>query len=67
LGLLLENGRGVPRDLVEAYMWLSLASARGDSKAIGERDSAARAMTPAQLAEAQKRVREWKQVTKPAR
>jgi TPR repeat protein len=67
LGLILQNGRGVPRDLIDAYMWLGLASARGDSKAIADRDAVAREMTPVQLAEGQKRVREWKQVIKPPR
>ena len=66
-GLMLENGRGVPRDLGEAYLWLGLAAARGDTRAIADRDVIARTMKPEELAQAQKRVREWKPVTKAAR
>lgn len=57
LGLMYTHGRGVPKDLVEAHKWLNLA---GDLAAVKYRDIVAQHMTPAQIAEAQKRAREWK-------
>ena len=47
-------------DLVQAYMWYSLAAGNGNAHAPGYRDDLARQMTPAQITEAQKRAREWK-------
>ena len=59
LGILYERGQGVPQDYVSAYMWLNLASAQsGDFR--GERELVAKKMTADQMAEAQKRAREWK-------
>jgi len=58
LGALYDNGRGVPQDYVKAYMWLDLAAAQltsnGKKLAVDNRDDAARRMTPAQIAEAQR-------------
>ena len=53
-------GEGGPLDLVQAHMWYSLAAGNGNAHAPGYRDDLARQMTPAQIAEAHKRVREWK-------
>jgi hypothetical protein len=57
----------VPPDAVQAYKWFSLASLRYDASnkesredAAKNRDLVAAKMTPAQIAEAQKLVREWK-------
>jgi hypothetical protein len=50
----------VPQDNIHAYMWLSVAAARGDQDAISNRNRVARQMTPAQIAEAQNLAREWK-------
>ena len=61
LGLSYVTGLGVQQDNIHAYMWLSLAAARGDQDAISNRNRVARQMTPAQIAEAQKLAREWKQ------
>jgi hypothetical protein len=65
LGLMYSRGEGVPKDDVLAYMWLNLASAAGDAdgdreKAAKAREEVARALTPAQIGEAQKLAREWK-------
>ncbi len=67
LGNMYRNGRGVPRDYVQAHMWLNLAAsglsasdAWGRNIAVEFRDLAASKMTPAQIAEAQKLAREWK-------
>jgi len=57
------TGNGVPQDHVEAYKWMSLAArlASGEfQKTSAERrDTIAKEMTAAQLAEAQKQASEW--------
>lgn len=60
LALMYAKGEGVPRDLVEAYMWCELASAQGGPDVIKSRDLLATILTPEQVAEAQRRAREWK-------
>ena len=60
LGLMYANGQGVPQDYVRAHMWLNLAAARSDDATDQKvRDDVAAKMTPAQIAEAQRMVREW--------
>ena len=59
LGIMYRNGQGVPQDYVHAFMWLSLSAARGNQSAINNQGIVAQQMTPAQLAEAQKRASEW--------
>jgi TPR repeat protein len=59
------EGLGVPQDYVEAHKWFYLAAATYTEKqerdeAAKRRDIVAARMTPAQIAEAQKRAREWK-------
>jgi hypothetical protein len=60
----------MPQDVVQAYLWLSLAAAHLPSGTL--RDQAARAchraaqhMTPAQWAQAQALVRQWQPQTAP--
>jgi TPR repeat protein len=68
LGGLYALGRGVPQDYVEAHKWFNLAasgstlSSNRDNrdKSIKMRDLVAKRMTPAQIAEAQRRAAEWK-------
>jgi len=60
LGVLYDNGLGVPQDRVRAYMWLNLAAMQGRESAATIRDLVARLMTPVQISEAQKLAREWK-------
>ncbi len=65
LGLMFDMGKGVPQDFVEAHKWFNLVSKRSADKykhdmAIKYRNSVAALMTPAQIAEAQKRASEWK-------
>jgi len=61
------SGEGVPQDYIQAYIWVSVAASRFPPSAKEDREQAARhrdivasKMTSAQIAEAQKRVREWK-------
>jgi TPR repeat protein len=64
LGLMYDNGRGVPQDYVQAHKWFNLSASRS---AAAERDQAvknleviAAKMTPAQIAEAQRLAAQWK-------
>jgi TPR repeat protein len=63
LGMMYSTGQGVVQDYVEAHMWRNLAAARAtgkDQKRYADvRDSLASDMTPAQLAEAQRRAGAW--------
>lgn len=57
LGSMYEDGQGVPQDYVEAHKWYNLAAAAGLKIAGEMRNSIARKMTPAQIAEAQRLAR----------
>ena len=64
LGLMYVNGQGVPQDYVQAHVWFNLAaSGASDAKlrdpAVKARNEAAAAMTPAQIAKAQRLASEW--------
>lgn len=59
LGAAYFLGQGVLQDYVSAHMWLNLATASGHETARESRDSVAELMTRAQIAEAQRRAREW--------
>ncbi len=64
LGIMYYEGHGVVQDYVQAHMWLNLAAARGGGDA-GDayakvRDIVAELMTPAQIAEAQRRAGKWR-------
>ena len=63
LGLMSAFGRGGPLDLAQAHMWYSLAAGNGHVGAAVYRNDLAKQMTPAQIAEAQKRARGWKPKT----
>ena len=68
LGVKYRNGEGTPQDFVEAHMWFNLAAAQsGDNRdlAVGVRDDLAAQMTPDQIAEAQRRAREWTPTPEP--
>ena len=66
LGVMYGKGQGVPQDYVQAHMWLNLAVSRyapGEDRdrAVRNRDRNAIWLTPAQISEAPKLAREWKQ------
>ena len=71
LGLISASGSGVPQNYVEAHMWLSLAeSSSEDNERVRERvvearDALAARMTAEQIAEAQRRAREWTPTPEP--
>ena len=62
LGVRYSRGEGVSQDDTEASMWFNLAVAGASSETRGRfmeaRDAIAQRMTPAQIAEAQRRARE---------
>ena len=63
LGSMYEFGEGVPQNYVEAHMWFSLAAAQASREDredyVEARDAVAARMTADQIAEAQRRAREW--------
>ena len=59
LGLIYEKGEHVEQDYVQAHMWANLAAAQGNKVAATLRSDVASRMTTDQIAEAQKRAREW--------
>jgi hypothetical protein len=69
LASMYANGQGVPLDNMEAFMWLSLAAAQssGENRVTYEasRDTVEARMTPDQIAEAQRRAREWRPTIEP--
>ena len=69
LGVMYATGEGVPQDYVEAHMWYDLAAAQSSGEdrdaLVNARDSVAERMTAEQIAEAQRRAREWKPTPEP--
>ena len=57
LGLAYLLGKCVEKDLKQAYLWSDLAGEKGGDLAKRARDEAAKEMTPEQLDEARKMVR----------
>jgi TPR repeat protein len=51
LGLMCMNGRGMPQDLVNAYLWFTLSVSNGRQDAAGARDFVAQKMNREQRAE----------------
>jgi uncharacterized protein len=64
LGVMYYNGEGVPQNYLEAEVWLSLSASRSigreQQQRAGIRDMVAGKLSPQQLAEAQRRGKEWK-------
>jgi uncharacterized protein len=59
LGLMYCAGRDVELDLVNAHKWFNLAALRGNEDAKRFRMEIAHEMSKPQIAEAQRRAREW--------
>jgi hypothetical protein len=65
LGIMYDRGQGVPRDYVQAHMWLNIAASsfppgKDRDKTVKNRDIVAKRMTSAQISEAQKLAGEWR-------
>ena len=72
LGVMYEQGRGVPRDYAQAYKWYNLAASRTSASEKEERDVVVKSrdlvaafLTPAQIAEAHQEMREWRPSDRP--
>jgi len=61
LGLIYSTGRDRDPDLVDAHKWFNLAAMQGNGAARDYRADIARELTSRQIAEAQRRAREWLQ------
>lgn len=59
LGLMYSTGREVEQDLVTAHKWFNLAALKGNSAARDYRAEIAREMSSLDIAEAQRKAREW--------
>ena len=59
LGVMYAIGRGVPQDDVQAYAWLNVAAAQGDTPASKARDVVAQRMTPEARARAQRLAQQY--------
>jgi TPR repeat protein len=59
LGMIYCIGRGAEQDYVTAHQWFNLAALKGSDAARQYRCELAREMTAAQVAEAQRRARDW--------
>ncbi|WP_447975093.1 hypothetical protein [Nitrospira sp. Kam-Ns4a] len=66
LGLTYLKGEGVASDALAAYTWFALAVRHGDRDALHSMEAARNRLTPAQLAEAEARIREWPPAYPPA-
>ncbi len=64
LGALYEKGLGLPQDEVLSLMWFPLAAIQGDANAKAARDRITVWMSPEQIAEAQRRAREFRKLDK---
>jgi hypothetical protein len=60
LGLMYYQGKGVPQDYPQAMAWYRMAADLGDAGALGNLDHLRKLMTPAQIAEGERLVREWR-------
>ena len=59
LGLMYSIGRSVEPNLVEAHKWFNIAALRGCPEAAAHRSEIAREMSRADIADAQRRARDW--------
>jgi hypothetical protein len=62
LGRFFEEGLGIPRDVVKAHAWYTLAAAQGMLEASMARDALAHEMTREQLAQSYRLAIEWSSV-----
>ena len=65
LGVRYKRGQGVAQDYVQAYKWFALSATlatrlQDRARAESNRDKVAAVMTPGQIAEGQRLVRDWK-------
>lgn len=59
IGILHQLALGVPEDAIEAFKWFDIAAVTGREEAAVFREEVAAQMTPAQIAEADRRAQAW--------
>jgi TPR repeat protein len=59
LGIRYSVGNSVPADLVAAHKWFNIAALKGCREAIQLRQEIAAALSPAEIAAAQRAARDW--------
>jgi TPR repeat protein len=65
IGLMYYNGDGVPKNVIKAYVWWSIASANGDEDSKEWLEELRTEMTPQQISQAQNEAAElWKRIDK---
>jgi len=64
LGVMYDNGQGVPQDFVLSHMWFNLAGSNELKIAVASRKILETKMTPSQIEKAQEMARNWKPKTK---
>ena len=64
LGLMYEDGQGVPQDYVSAHMWMNLSGSNGHKDAVTNRNIVEKKMSKQQIEKAQELARNWKPTTK---
>lgn len=60
LGACYLEGTGVPKDEVLGYMWTMLAADQWDERAIKDKSTLDRSLSPKQIAEGERLAKEWK-------
>jgi TPR repeat protein len=60
LGMMLADGQGITKDYVLAHMWYNLSNLQGNVGATTQISALEESMSPEQIEQAQKMVREWK-------
>ena len=65
LGFMYDYSKGVPEDDIQAYAWISLASAQGMKNAKKAKELLTGEMTRAEIAEAQKLSRKYREAFGP--
>ena len=60
LGVLYNNGQGVPQESVLAHMWYSLSDSQGYEDAINNKELLEDEMSPQKIEKAKEMARNWK-------
>jgi len=60
LGWMYFEGQGFPKDYVLTHMWMNLAASNGNESAVKGRNIIEKRISPQQIVEAQRLVRNWK-------
>ena len=64
LGVMYDNGQGVPQDYVLAHMWWNLSGSNGFKDAVTNRNIVEKKMSKQQIEKAQELARNWKPTSK---